>query len=106
MPKDSILRMIWDGLEGQPIEASTSLPDCDLLRHMTREAFTKRYVEPMVAVIHNRICDEGLAGTVAHEYDDRFAQTGGKIGDTYNLRVPVKFKDLSLADDWEPSDPD
>ena len=33
----------------------------------------------------------GFASAVRHEYDDRFAVTGGKIGDTLNLRVPVKF---------------
>lgn len=26
-----------------------------------------------------------------HEYDDRFAQKGGKIGATLNLRIPVRF---------------
>lgn len=33
----------------------------------------------------------GFAGTVKHEYDDRFANEGGKIGDALNLRVPVKL---------------
>lgn len=33
----------------------------------------------------------GFAGAVRHEYDDRFANSGGKIGDTLNVRVPVKF---------------
>lgn len=33
----------------------------------------------------------GFAGTVRHEYDDRFANKGGKIGDTLNIRIPAKF---------------
>lgn len=33
----------------------------------------------------------GFAGAVRHEWDDRFAVKGGKIGDTLNIRVPVKF---------------
>lgn len=33
----------------------------------------------------------GFASGVHHEYDDRFAKKGGKIGDTVNARVPVKF---------------
>jgi hypothetical protein len=33
----------------------------------------------------------GFCGGVHHEYDDRFAQSGGKIGDTLNARIPVRF---------------
>jgi hypothetical protein len=33
----------------------------------------------------------GFASSIHHEYDDRFANKGGKIGDTLQLRVPVKF---------------
>ncbi len=29
----------------------------------------------------------GFAGAVRHEWDDRFAVKGGKIGDTLNIRV-------------------
>ncbi len=38
-----------------------------------------------------------FAGTIRHEYDDRFAQKGGKIGDTINARVPVKFTSTNGA---------
>jgi hypothetical protein len=33
----------------------------------------------------------GFAGSIRHEYDERFAQKGAKIGDSLQLRVPVKF---------------
>lgn len=33
----------------------------------------------------------GFTNTIRHEYDDRFAKKGAKIGDTLNLRVPVRF---------------
>jgi len=33
----------------------------------------------------------GFASATHHEYDERFAKKGGKIGDTVNARVPVKF---------------
>lgn len=33
----------------------------------------------------------GFASSIRHEYDDRFASTPGKIGDTLQLRVPVRF---------------
>jgi hypothetical protein len=33
----------------------------------------------------------GFAGAVRREWDDRFAVKGGKIGDTLNIRVPVRF---------------
>ena len=33
----------------------------------------------------------GFAGTIRHEYEDRFANSGAKIGDTLAIRVPVKF---------------
>jgi hypothetical protein len=33
----------------------------------------------------------GFASTIRHEYDEHFAQKGAKIGDSLQLRVPVKF---------------
>ncbi len=33
----------------------------------------------------------GFASGTHHEYDERFAKKGGKIGDTVNARIPVKF---------------
>lgn len=33
----------------------------------------------------------GFAGSVRHEWDDRFGQPGNKIGDTFKLRVPVQY---------------
>lgn len=32
-----------------------------------------------------------FTGSVRHDYDDQFANKGAKVGDTYNLRVPVRF---------------
>jgi hypothetical protein len=32
-----------------------------------------------------------FASSIRHEYDERFAVSGGKIGDTMSLRVPVRF---------------
>jgi hypothetical protein len=32
-----------------------------------------------------------FAGSVYHDYDDEFAKRGAKIGDTFNLRLPVRF---------------
>ena len=40
-----------------------------------------------------RVAHEKLSflGTVERQYDDRFAETGAKIGDTLNIRLPNKY---------------
>lgn len=47
-------------------------------------------------------------GAVSHEYDDQFAQTGGKIGESLRIRLPLKFeiregKTLNVQDTTEQS---
>jgi hypothetical protein len=33
-----------------------------------------------------------FVGSVNRQYDDRFASSGGKIGNTLNVRLPAKYK--------------
>lgn len=42
----------------------------------------------MLRVLHQKLT---FVGTVNRQYDDRFAQTGAKIGTTLNIRMPSKY---------------
>lgn len=40
-------------------------------------------------ILHSKL---SFVGNVNRTYDDRFAQSGGKIGNTLNVRMPAKYK--------------
>jgi hypothetical protein len=40
-------------------------------------------------ILHSKL---SFVGNVNRSYDDRFAQSGGKIGNTLNVRMPAKYK--------------
>ena len=41
-----------------------------------------------LVVLHANL---NFVGNINRQYDDRFAQTGGKIGDTLRIRKPVQY---------------
>ncbi|HEX7885484.1 MAG TPA: P22 phage major capsid protein family protein, partial [Phenylobacterium sp.] len=40
-------------------------------------------------VLHQKL---NFVGTITRDYDDRFAQSGAKIGDTLKIRLPNQYK--------------
>lgn len=45
-------------------------------------------------ILHSKL---SFVGNVNRTYDDRFAQSGGKIGNTLNVRMPAKYKARKTA---------
>lgn len=45
-------------------------------------------------ILHSKL---SFVGNVNRNYDDRFAQSGGKIGNTLNVRMPAKYKARKTA---------